>query len=215
MMISPECYYENELKGKTPEQILTVIRSLKRKIAKLKRTLEAPSYICVKAPNDDVELYWTKKYLERAKAALSESGGTYTPTKAEIKEKEFNENIENIRNIEFSIGGFSGYRPKRAYTVLKDRIRCEEDYDGFTFEIGKEEFMEHFQDIDIGEWDSEYSLRKYDIAVLDGIQWYLQIEYSNSKKPVQIYGDNAYPYNFKKLLWLFGIDSSIIEDDDE
>ena len=37
MMISPECYYENELKGKTPEQILTVIRSLKRKIAKLKR----------------------------------------------------------------------------------------------------------------------------------------------------------------------------------
>ena len=42
MMMSPEAYYESELKGKTKEQILSVIRSLKYQIGSLKNCLEAP-----------------------------------------------------------------------------------------------------------------------------------------------------------------------------
>lgn len=33
MMISPEGYYEEHLKGKTAAQIMTAIRSLKKKLA--------------------------------------------------------------------------------------------------------------------------------------------------------------------------------------
>ena len=33
MMISPETYYENNLKGKTVEQLLSIIRGLKQKSA--------------------------------------------------------------------------------------------------------------------------------------------------------------------------------------
>jgi hypothetical protein len=44
MMISPEGYYEEYLKGKTKEQILTVMRGLKQEIGRLKNTMESPDY---------------------------------------------------------------------------------------------------------------------------------------------------------------------------
>lgn len=43
MMISPETYYEEYLKGKTKEQILSAIRGLKREIGRLKNALENES----------------------------------------------------------------------------------------------------------------------------------------------------------------------------
>ena len=46
MMIGPEAYYEENLKGKTAEQIMTAIRSLKRDINRLKRVIEHPEYQC-------------------------------------------------------------------------------------------------------------------------------------------------------------------------
>ena len=42
MMISPESYYEEYLKGKTKEQIMTAIRGLKQEIGRLKNSMENP-----------------------------------------------------------------------------------------------------------------------------------------------------------------------------
>lgn len=219
MMISPDTFYDEELKNKNAEEIMTVIRSLKKRIAKLKRTLEDPSYISTMDPSEDVQLHWTKKYLEKAIDALGEVGTPYSPTKAELKAQDFDNNIENIKSIEFVIGSFDSYRPKRVYHFINDRVRCEEDYDGFSFEVEKQDFIDKLRDIHIGEWYKEYSTERYNIIVLDGIQWELSICYDNSHKPITICGDNAYPYNFKDLLWLLGINPSIIadgvEDDDE
>jgi len=39
-MISPESYYEEYLKGKTKEEIMTAILGLKQEIGRLKSTLE-------------------------------------------------------------------------------------------------------------------------------------------------------------------------------
>ena len=44
MMASPEWYYEEKLKGKTAEQIMTQIRSLKRKIYRLREVIDHPDY---------------------------------------------------------------------------------------------------------------------------------------------------------------------------
>lgn len=215
MMISPESYYEYELKGKSEDEIITEIRSLKRKISKLKKTLESPSFCPKVDPSEDVQLYWTKKYLEKAIQALNDIGCVYRPTKAELKAQDFDNNIENIKLIEFVIGSFDSYRPKRVYHFINDRVRCEEDYDGFSFEVEKQDFLAKLRDIHIGEWNKEYSTERYNIIILDGIQWELSICYDNSHKPITIYGDNAYPYNFKDLLWLLGINPSIIEDNVE
>lgn len=42
MMISPESYYEEYLKGKTKEEIMTAIRGLKQEIGQLKNSMENP-----------------------------------------------------------------------------------------------------------------------------------------------------------------------------
>ena len=40
MMISPETYYEMNLQGKSPKEIMEKIRSLKIQIGQLKRSIE-------------------------------------------------------------------------------------------------------------------------------------------------------------------------------
>ena len=66
MMISPEMYYEEHLKGKNAEQIMTVIRSLKREISRLSKVIENPKkyrgewMIC---PNPEVQMHIYRLYL--------------------------------------------------------------------------------------------------------------------------------------------------------
>lgn len=125
MMISPEGYYEEYLKGKTKVQILTVIRGLKQEIGRLKNTIESPDYGVkpIMHPSEDTRLHWTREYLERAKQAYAETGGTYTLSKSEEKVADFDANMDAICKITFSIGGFfGGYR---SYVVeLSDDLKA-------------------------------------------------------------------------------------------
>ena len=74
MMISPEGFYESEIKGKDRDDILRVINRLKREIAALKRTMEHPDYgtEIIMHPSESTRLWCTRLYLERAKSALAE-----------------------------------------------------------------------------------------------------------------------------------------------
>ena len=57
MMVSPEWYYEENLKGKTVDEIKSRIRSLKRKIRKLQKEIDNPnSDGCMIQPIPVVEL---------------------------------------------------------------------------------------------------------------------------------------------------------------
>lgn len=78
MMSSPNEYYKSHLKGKSAAQIMTKIRSLKREINRLIHVLEDPNYMPERCPTEDVQLSCARKYLEKAKQALVEAGGTYT-----------------------------------------------------------------------------------------------------------------------------------------
>lgn len=84
MMISPEGYYEEYLKGKDVEQIMTVIRRLKNEIGHLKNIMEHPNYgdQPVSSPSESTRLWCDRLYLKRAKEALKDAGGTYTPSQA-------------------------------------------------------------------------------------------------------------------------------------
>ena len=106
MMISPETFYENELKGKSEKEILTVIKRLKQKISKLKNIMEHPEYMGIIHPSEDVQIYCMREYIKRAKEALSEIGATYIPSKSEQKALNFEANIDNIQRIIFETGGF-------------------------------------------------------------------------------------------------------------
>lgn len=215
MMIAPETYYEMNLKGKTPKEIMSAIRGLKQEIGRLKNVAEHPEYQCMMHPSESTRIWCYRLYLERAKQALIDAGGTYTPSKAEIKAAQFDANVPHISKVEFEYGGFfSGYET-RTYTIdgedlhmnvehsliLKPSNLNEVEYE----ELDKETLLDGLLDLHIGEWRRNYDPSRFGYAVLDGTQWHLHI-YFNGAKPVKIEGSNDYPYNFDRLLSLFDID---------
>lgn len=223
MMISPESYYEEYLKGKTKEEIMTAIRGLKQEIGNLKNSMENP-YDGMKTvihPSEDTRIYWSREYLDIAKQAYVEAGGTYTLSKSEEKAADFGANINAICKITFSIGGyFGGYR---SYVVelldgLKAYTKLWEDEEPLVLlDDNKEPFIKNtfiaaLKELHIGEWRRRYSTKRFGYLVLDGTQWELEFEYNNGHKPVRYDGDNSYPYNFDKFQRLFGIDETGVDE---
>lgn len=217
MMISPETFYEMELKGKNEKEILTIIRGLKQRIGRLKNTMEHPEYMGIIEPSEDVQIHWTREYLNRAKEALSEVGGTYIPSKAEQKAIEFDANINNIQRIVFEIGGyFSGRTEYVVYFSDNEAVLSTTMFvaDCVSDSISKDYFLDSIKSLYIGEWRKYYRPERFGYYVLDGTQWSLKFIY-NDGKSVEYGGSNSFPYNFSKLQELFGIEEDYDENVEE
>ena len=106
--------------------------------------------------------------------------------------------------------GASGLRAHQTAIDITTNFYIEADYP-----CTKEEFLDGLRELHIGEWRSKYDLRRFGCMVLDGTQWELEIYFSNGHKPVKIYGDNAYPYNFDRFQELLGIEPDIEEEEDD
>lgn len=222
MMISPEGYYEEYLKGKKEKQIMTAIRGLKREMGGLKSTMESLGYgsEAIIKPDESTRLWCTRMYLDRAKQALADVGGTYVPSKAEQKVELFDASIPAISKVIFGIGGFFGGYETRTITVDEQHIHFDVEHslilkpsnfpDGLDCPCDKDEFLNGLRELHIGEWRTNY-MNPY---VLDGMQWELTIEFSDGHKPFKTGGSNAYPYNFNALQELLGIEPDE-EDADE
>ena len=212
MMISPESYYETYLKGKSQQEILKEIRSLKRENNQLKKKIEeqlpdSDQYIM---PSRLTRFKCNREYLDRAILAYEEAGGKYLPTKQEQKSLKFDCALENLYRFKFSIGGFCGGYETRTYTVTDDNVMLDVENTHILkpsnlpvyFPFTKEEFVEGLKDLHMGEWKKDYT----ELLILDGTQWELEIQYTNGRRPVRISGSNAYPYNFEDLLEFLEID---------
>ena len=220
MMISPEGYYEVNLKGKTQAEILKEIRSLKGEINQLKRYMEEHSLEPEELfPTRLTRLKCNREYLDRAVQAYAETGGIYKLTKAEQKDQIFNESLQHIYRFVFDYGGYFGGYEKRTYTVSGEKVLFDIEhslylkpsnlpiYEPFT----KEKFIKGIAELHIGEWRRRY----VNPMVLDGTQWSIDIEYEyeDGHKPVHIYGSNAFPYNFDDLLEFLGVNEKSDEDE--
>lgn len=227
MMISPESYYEQHLKRKSKELIMTAIRGLKQEIGRLKNIMEN-FYAGVNAvthPSEETQIQCTREYLEKAKETYVEAGGTYTLSKAEKRAADFNANMDSIEKITFSIGGyFGGYNSYiveltdelRGYTKLwedEEPLSLWGNYNEEPFT--KDTFIEALKKLHIGEWRRRYSTKRFGYMVLDGTQWELEFKYNNGHKPISYDGDNSYPYNLNKFQMLFGIDDTEEDYEDE
>ncbi|WP_291549169.1 hypothetical protein [Clostridium sp. HMP27] len=82
---------------------MTAIRGLKQEIERLKNIMESPDYgkEPIMHPSEDTRIHWTREYLERAKLAYAEAGGTYTLSKSEEKTADFDANMDAICKITF------------------------------------------------------------------------------------------------------------------
>ena len=108
MMIGPDAYYEVNLKGRDKDYILSAIREMQDKIARLKELMENPEnkHKDIVHPSEDVQIKCTRDYIARAIQAYEELGGIYHPSELEKADMEFQRNIGNISKITFEIGGF-------------------------------------------------------------------------------------------------------------
>ncbi len=222
MMISPDAYYEMQLKGKSAEDIARKIRGLKNRIGHLKKMIENPNYNLVlhSKPDERTRLECTRLYFERAIAAFEEAGGNYTPSKAEQRAIAFDEELKKIKKITFMIGGFSTGYEIRTITLTEDHLQLwvknsfiptptnfyiEPDYP-----MEKREFLHGLLCIHMGEW-----LRNCENGnILDGIQWEITVEYENGRKK-EYSGSNAYPFSFNRFCELVGYREDAIEEDDD
>lgn len=75
MMISPEGYYEESLKGKSEAEILQEISSLKEEISRLKQVLESDEFSpeALMKPSPMTRIKCSREYLKMAKMALEEA----------------------------------------------------------------------------------------------------------------------------------------------
>lgn len=227
MMISPESYYDEYLKGKTQEQILSTIRGLKQEMGRLKNTLENESLReqQIVSPSEETRIQCTREYLQRAKLVYSEAGGKYKLSKAEEAAAEFETNLNAINKITLDIGGYFGGYCK--YIVeLTDVLSAYkipwEDKEPFDLmntnenqTFAKSDYLSALSELHIGEWRRRYSTERFGYYVLDGTHWALDFEYNNGHKSIRFSGDNSYPYNFEKLKLLFGIEESVEDEDAE
>ena len=216
MMISPETYYEMNLKGKSQEEIMKKIRSLKIKIGQLKRSIENTDDMVLEVfPSKQTRLKCDWDYLERAIQAYEEAGGEYVRSKAEQKDHDFNEALDSMSKLVFTIGGFFCGHETRTFTVSDGQVLVDvektmismdkEEYGPYR----KEDFISGIKALHIGEWKRTYN----DPLVMDGTQWELDIYYNNGRKAVKISGSNAYPYNFEDLKEFLEVEMENEEDE--
>lgn len=227
MMIDPETYYQTYLKDKSAEQIISTIRSLKNEIGRLKNSIENPNYATTQmiCPSETTRIMCTRNYLERAKQAYIDVGGIYKLSKAEIRSKDFNDNIKDIDKIVLSIAISRGGNIETTVTIDKElQIETIDSSKIFPVENKKlvftseekEEFLDCLKNLYIGEWRTSYSPERFGYMVEDGLQWKLEIHFSNNKKIFTSCGTNSFPYNFDRFQELLGIDiSEAIDDDNE
>ena len=218
MMISPERYYEMNLKGKSQEEIMKKIRSLKIQIGQLKRSIENTDDMILEVfPSRLTRLKCDRDYLERAIQAYEEAGGEYVRSKAEQKDHDFNEALDSMSKLVFTIGGFFCGHETRTFTVSDGQVLVDvektmismdkEEYGPYR----KEEFISGIKALHIGEWKRTYN----DLLVMDGTQWELDIYYNNGRRPTKISGSNAYPYNFDDLKEFLEVEMEDEEDEQD
>ncbi len=214
MMISPETYYEEYLQGKSQTAILQQISLLKQENSRLKEVMESdknsPEAMIMPSPLTRIKC--NHEYLEMAKLALEEAGGQYVPTDEELRDQSFNTKLATMHRFTLKIGGFFDGYTKYKYTISGDSVLFDADHSFYlnpsnlpVYEpFSREEFIRGIAALHIGEWKERYE----NLYVLDGTQWSICIEYEDEKEPVEIYGNNAYPYNFEELIEFLGIENS-------
>ena len=218
MMISPEAYYITSLEGKSQQEIMKQIRSLKREIKRMKKSIEeVPVSGPAIYPTPLTRISCYRDYLSRAVRAYEVAGGKYEPTKAERRSLDFNQSLDSMKKLVFSIGGFFEGRETRTFTFLDEKtvltiehtMNLKPSNRPVYFPVSRKAFINGLKRIHIGEWKRDYC----DPDVMDGTQWELTFYFSDKHRKVEISGSNAYPYNFDDLKYLLGITEDDSEDD--
>lgn len=201
-MKNQEEYYEAEFKGKSAAQLMSEIQALKKEIGRLKSIIESNDYdgSFEALPELHAQIRYNRVCLEKAKAALIESGETYIPSEEEKRAEEISRSIPYLSKLLLTIRVYLIGQVTIELTFLDEFIKVKKER---LFELqpneekivnypeNKERFMQKFKDLHPEEWQSHYC----DEHVLDGTEWSLELYFANEHENIHFGGVNAYPYN--------------------
>lgn len=207
MMLSPEMIYE-KLKGESNDKIIKEIRKFRRDIANAKKEIErfsiSDSFEIV-YPSPEVVISVTREYIEYAKKALKDNGGVYIPSLKELKEKEFDDNVENISEIRIIDGPTPGIAKTHVIELRDDGLYLHFlGEEGLFVKEDMSKFYEGLRNLHMGEWKRSYVPTDYSSYVLDGWAWEVQVIYKNGKI-LKWEGYVVFPYNYNELLYMVGL----------
>lgn len=194
-----------KLEEASKEELLKIIRATKIKMGRLRKKMEHPYYkygekkVC---PSDLVIYKCDREFLNMAILQYISLGGEYKWSKTEIKDTEFDDNLENINKIIFYKGSCFSVPKLIEIDLSGEKLKIKRGIFGYACPIEeqtKESFLQEFGKLHIGEWRKSYQTERFGITILDGEQWSLKIKYKDGKRTT-FDGSNAYPYNFQELL---------------
>lgn len=189
-------------------QCLTAIRHSNKILESLKTVAEAYE-------RDKVTLKRIKeknKELKHLIKMYEKEFGDYPYSRSELKQIDFNNRLEFLHKLTFSTSGYLIGHNTKTFTVFDDYVEIE--YDSlFTHNpeelepfdsIEKSQFISDLKSLNLGEWKKTYSL--IGLIAMDGVEWELELEYTDGSKKTRITGSNAYPYNYDELLKVLGME---------
>ena len=211
MMISPESYYEEYLKGKTKEEIGRRIRRLKQEIGHLKRIIESAAYEEPEwdyKPGPDTRIACDYEYLDCAIRAFEEAGGTYIPSKAESLKKEFDERLRYLQKFGL-ITSSTGTEFEYYYVEMRNgnpwfkytnsnMIGDEIVYDELTeAPFDADSFFAMVRKTRMGTWKKRTIVKDRK----DG--WKINMIFSDREKEQTLIGIGYYPWSYNYLVDFF------------
>jgi hypothetical protein len=203
MMISPEFFYDEFLKGKDEASIRKTIRGIKQKISRLKKRIESPNKHSELQifPTDDTVIWCNRMYLDAAKQALIEVGGKYYLSKAEKTAMLFEASVFAICKLVLSIDGNETFTIRLDEQQLNFNIEhlIESKSQDFNnrerYICNKECFLEELKKLNIGEWHKSYNSKD----IIEEKKWSLNIEFADGHEPFSSVGNCVFPYNFQEF----------------
>jgi hypothetical protein len=204
-MLSPDCYYNQYIKDKSPEEIKKRIKGLIKQISYLNNSIEVGKDLDM-CPSYSTQSDMNRLYLEIARTEYAKYSNESTLTRKEKRGIDFNNKLYLLYKIEFQIGGYPSPWNTYILEITDFEIITKDQYD---FEIPtlltKEYLLESLKSLYIGEWNKSYTPDKYGIQVLDGTGWDLKFYFKDGIKK-EYSGYNHCPYNFNQLLEILDID---------
>lgn len=209
--MNSDVYDEAHFKGKTADELREEIQHLKDEMERLKDILEHPNYHADKPiPDEYIQIQQIRDALNKATAALTETGAPLKQTLREVRGEVFQKNIPYIARIVYAKNSMLGKSEHITVTVEDEQVfitRKNADMPEPVQDapIPTDIFLEKLSVLHIGEWQPEYSPARFGFLTCDGAAWDLTFYFSSGCRPFSIRALNAEPYNFFLLKELLGI----------
>lgn len=204
-MMTLKMFREHVLKGKSVEELYDLIEDFKIEKAFLKVKIEEKNIANFTLPPQGMvaKINKYRLYIRDTYRQIEKIGGTIERADDEAFAIKFQENIPNIYQIDYQIGGYFEGNENYCLTFETDQVivtkRHSHEESTVKAIIDKNTFLKKFSTLHIGEWRESYSDGDYGALVMDGTGWSLTIHYFGEIKSVEFIGSNAFPYNIGRF----------------